>query len=91
MLDHSELKARQNATDRQISNVKNFFENSNYPLRPAEMSFIKKDGDLIPLVPRVKPPLRRFIDRFDIASWWQLGASKVRDDGREALTVNEKD
>lgn len=57
------------------------------------MTFIEKEGDLIPLVQRLKPPLRRCsrcIDRFDVASWWQVNASKVDDGRRDAITGSEK-
>ncbi|KAI4257779.1 MAG: hypothetical protein L6R42_005457, partial [Xanthoria sp. 1 TBL-2021] len=66
VLDHSKLKARPDATKSQISNVKTWLDNTNHPIRPDEVSFIQKEGDLMPMVPRVKPPLRRFLDRFDI-------------------------
>ncbi|KAL8772816.1 MAG: hypothetical protein Q9209_002161 [Squamulea sp. 1 TL-2023] len=64
VLDYSELKSRPDATKRQITYVKNWLENNNHPIRPAEVAFVEKE-DLIPMVPRVKPPLRRFIDKFD--------------------------
>lgn len=66
MLDHSKLKARPDATKRQVSNVEKWLYNANDPIRPDEVAFIKKEGDLMPMVPRVKPPLRRFLDRFGI-------------------------
>ncbi|KAL8966722.1 MAG: hypothetical protein Q9183_003240 [Haloplaca sp. 2 TL-2023] len=53
VLDHSALKARQKASDSQISYVKNWFKNNEQPIRPAETSSIEKEGDLIPLVPRL--------------------------------------
>ncbi|CAL8583944.1 hypothetical protein XPA_009554 [Xanthoria parietina] len=66
VLDHSKLKARPDATKRQVSNVEKWLYNANDPIRPDEVAFIKKEGDLMPMVPRVKPPLRRFLDRFGI-------------------------
>ncbi|KAL8696381.1 MAG: hypothetical protein Q9201_007686 [Fulgogasparrea decipioides] len=80
LLDHSALKARSKATDSQIKYVKNWLNNTNGPIRPEEASFIQKEGDLIPLVPRLKPPLRRLIDRFGAmktATWWQVKREKV--------------
>ena len=79
MLDYSELKARPDATKRQITNVENWLENNNQPIRPAEVAFVGKE-DLVPMVPRVKPPLRRFIDRFDISDrilCWRRRSKKV--------------
>ena len=34
-------------------------------IRPNETSFIKTEGDLVSLVPKLKTPLRRWLDRFD--------------------------
>ncbi|KAL8784969.1 MAG: hypothetical protein Q9213_003630 [Squamulea squamosa] len=64
VLDYSELKSRPDASKRQITYVKNWLENNNQPIRPAEVTFVEKE-DLMPMVPRVKPPLRRLIDKFD--------------------------
>ncbi|KAL9033860.1 MAG: hypothetical protein Q9180_005725 [Flavoplaca navasiana] len=79
VLDYSELKARPDATKRQITNVENWLENNNQPIRPAEVAFVGKE-DLMPMVPRVKPPLRRFIDRFDISDrilCWRRRSKKL--------------
>lgn len=64
LLNHSQLKARSDATDFQIGNVKNWLYNNNGPIDKEEADFIQHEGDLIPVVPRNKTPLRRFIDRF---------------------------
>lgn len=80
MLDHSELKARPDATKRQISYVKAWLYNANDPIRPDEVAFIDKEGDLMPMVHRVKPPLRRFLDRFGTIgriSWFRRKGNQV--------------
>ncbi len=65
------MKARAEATEFQVSNVKNWFYNaSEKVIHPEEREFIKKDGDLIPVVPKIKTPLRRFIDKFNILRLW---------------------
>lgn len=64
LLDHSQLKARSDATDFQICNVKNWLDSSNGAIKDEEAAFIEQEGDLIAIVPRVKTPLRRFIDKF---------------------------
>ncbi|KAL8998395.1 MAG: hypothetical protein Q9169_002523 [Polycauliona sp. 2 TL-2023] len=46
---HSELKARPDATKRQITYVKNWLENGNQPIRPAEAAFVDRE-DLIPML-----------------------------------------
>ncbi|KAL8658703.1 MAG: hypothetical protein Q9226_000817 [Calogaya cf. arnoldii] len=54
VLDYSELKARPDATKRQITYVKNWLENNNQPIRPEEVTFVEKE-DLMPMVPRMSP------------------------------------
>ena len=65
ILDHSQLKSRRDATSFQIRNIREWFKNNNNPIREEEAEFIEKAGDLIPVVPKEKTPLRRFIDKFD--------------------------
>ncbi len=65
------MKARAEATEFQISNVKNWFYNAcENVIQRKEREFVKKDGDLIPVVPKIKTPLRRFIDKFNILRLW---------------------
>lgn len=66
LLDHSRLKSCPNASEFQIRNVRNWFEASNGAIEAKERKFIDVDGDLIPIVPKLKTPLHRFIDRFEI-------------------------
>ena len=66
LLNHATLKARSEASELQISNVKGWMYNNNYPIVKEEATFIDQEGDLIPLVPKVKPPLRRLIDHLPI-------------------------
>lgn len=65
-MDHSKLKSCPNATDFQIKNVRTWLNNSNGAIHEDETKFIESDGDLIPVVPKLKTPLHRFIDRFEI-------------------------
>ena len=66
ILDHSALKARPDANNFQIKNIKTWLENHNNPVTKAEIKFINKEGDLMPMVPKLKSPLRRFIDRYQL-------------------------
>lgn len=66
ILDHSALKARPDANEFQIENVKTWMENNNNPITKGEAKFIHKDSDLMPMVPKIKTPLRRFIDRYQL-------------------------
>ena len=71
LLDHAQIKARPEATEFQISNIKRWFENANKKvIQPEEKQFIDKDGDLIPVVPKIKTPLRRLIDKFEKPRLW---------------------
>ena len=66
-MDHSQLKDRTEATKFQVSNVKKWIEGANKKvIEKEEQEFLQKDGDLIPVVPKARTPLRRFIDKFDI-------------------------
>ncbi|KAL9076301.1 MAG: hypothetical protein Q9161_001017 [Pseudevernia consocians] len=71
--DCLKIKARPEATEFQIANVKRWLENANEKvIQREEKQFIHKDGDLIPVVPKIKTPLRRFIDRFETPRLWRL-------------------
>ncbi|KAL8811718.1 MAG: hypothetical protein Q9200_001581 [Gallowayella weberi] len=54
VLDYLELKARPDASKSQITYVKNWLENNNGPIVPAEAAFIEKE-DLMPMVPKLTP------------------------------------
>ena len=61
------MKARTEATKFQVSNVKRWIKSANEkPIEKEELEFLEKKGDLIPVVPKARTPLRRFIDKFDI-------------------------
>ena len=61
------MKDRTEATEFQISNVKKWIEGANKKvIEKEEQEFLHKDWDLIPVVPKARTPLRRFIDKFDI-------------------------
>ncbi|KAL9598672.1 MAG: hypothetical protein Q9219_004341 [cf. Caloplaca sp. 3 TL-2023] len=80
VLQYSQIKARPSATQRQISYFRNWLANNNQPIRSAEVSFIEEEGDLMPVVPRVKSPLRRLIDRYDTLgrlACWRIKKTEV--------------
>ena len=61
------MKSRTEATKFQVSNVEKWIEGANKKvIEKEEQEFLRKDGDLIPVVPKARTPLRRFIDKFDI-------------------------
>ena len=61
------MKDRTEATKFQVSNVMKWIENANEKvIEKEEQAFLYKEGDLIPVVPKARTPLRRFIDHFDI-------------------------
>ena len=60
------MKDRTEATKFQVSNVITWIENANKnPIEKKEQEFLQKDWDLIPVVPKARTPLRRFIDQFN--------------------------
>lgn len=66
VLQQSELKSRERATDFQINNVKQWLKNANKPIVEEEVAFVEQDDDLIPMVPNKKALLRRFVQRHDL-------------------------
>ena len=61
------MKDRTEATKFQVSNVKKWIEGANKKvIEKEEQQYLDKDWDLIPVVPKARTPLRRFIDKFDI-------------------------
>ncbi|KAL8946906.1 MAG: hypothetical protein Q9222_006760 [Ikaeria aurantiellina] len=96
ILDHSELKARPEATELHISNVENWLETNNDPIRPEEVTFIRKRGDLVPMVSKEgKSPLYHFINRFVFLDRWGILCRKEKQVsiaiGRERLKGQEAD
>ena len=72
MIDHSQLKARPDASSAQINNIRTWLYNNNGAIKREEIKFVGEDhdpipGDLMPVVPRQRTPLRRFIDRYQIS------------------------
>ena len=61
------MKDRTEATKFQVSNVTKWIKNANEKvIEKEEQQFLYKEGDLIPVVPKARTPLRRFIDHFEI-------------------------
>lgn len=60
------MKSRPRATDFQVNNVRQWLTNANGTILPEEVEFVDQLDDLIPVVPRQKAPLRRFIDRHNL-------------------------
>ncbi|MCJ1432761.1 hypothetical protein MMC27_002118 [Xylographa pallens] len=65
ILNHAQMKARPDATKHQVNNVKAWLFNNEHAIREDEASFIEAEGDLVPVVPKIKVPLRRLIERSD--------------------------
>lgn len=79
LLSHRQLRADQEAPRRSVKNVNNFLHDagvlkygpqSNGAVCAEEVKYLETGGDLVSLVPKVKPPLRRFLDRY--AAWHRL-------------------
>ena len=61
------MKDRTEATKFQVANVMKWIKGANKKvIEKEEQAFLYKEGDLIPVVPKARTPLRRFIDQFDI-------------------------
>lgn len=64
VLAHRQLRSDPRASSHEVKNVKNWFFNNNYPIHGEETHYINTDDDLVSLVPKVRTPLRRFLDLF---------------------------
>jgi hypothetical protein len=72
ILQQSELKKYPRAKDQDIKSLENWHWNhNNCAIDPEEQKYLSYKHDLFSLVPRVKTPLRRFLDRFRIHSLWK--------------------
>jgi len=72
ILQQSELKKYPCAKDQDIKSLENWHWNhNNCAIDPEEQKYLSYKHDLFSLVPRVKTPLRRFLDRFRIHSLWK--------------------
>ena len=76
ILNHAQMKARPDATKHQVNNVKAWLFNNDHAIREDEASFIEAEGDLVPVFPKIKVPLRRLIERSDFMHL--LRVNKVR-------------
>ena len=85
VLRHSKIKARPDATKHHIRNVDNWFYNNRDAIDKEETRFIKKEGDLMTLVPQTPVPLRRFLGRFDFIR--KIGCFRERRVGDAELLI----
>ncbi|KAI9822405.1 MAG: hypothetical protein M1827_000124 [Pycnora praestabilis] len=69
VLSYSELKNRPRASGHAVNNVKNWFYNNEEAIAEPERQFVDTDSDLVSLVPKIRTPLRRFLELFD---WFRL-------------------
>ena len=71
VLDQPTLVARPRATEMQKDNVLAWVHNTKYTaIDPAELTFIRGRGDLMPIAHVMKGPLRRLADRKIDTDWW---------------------
>ncbi|MCJ1475852.1 hypothetical protein MMC13_004516 [Lambiella insularis] len=76
ILNHAQMKARPDATKHQVGNVKAWLFNNENAIREDEAAFIEAEGDLVPVVPRVKVPLRRLIEKSDFMHLFRVNKAK---------------
>ncbi|PSN71195.1 hypothetical protein BS50DRAFT_673814 [Corynespora cassiicola Philippines] len=73
LIQHSTLRSRPRASNRQIRSISNWLWNASNAISDVEAGYIDKRYDLIPLVPRHTTPLRALLERssrFRLARLW---------------------
>lgn len=77
---HAELKTKPNALPRQIANLKTWHSNYDKAILDEERAYLNQDEDLITIVPIVKTPLRRYMEKtkwFRTTHWFQRRPKSV--------------
>lgn len=88
---HAELKTKPNALPRQIANLKNWHINNDNAILEQERAYLDQAEDLTTIVPVVKTPLRRYMEKtewFKTTRWFQRRPQKMSTSAAEDGTVH---
>lgn len=78
MLSYSQIRSWRSAQKYQVENVEAWFWNHPTAIVNEEQEFIRKGGDVVALVPRVKSLLRLLLEKFQSLLTSSLFRSKTR-------------
>ncbi|KAF1959968.1 hypothetical protein CC80DRAFT_406147 [Byssothecium circinans] len=73
LIQHSDLCSRGPALKKDVQSLENWLRNTQNAILDEEQAYVKHTHDLVPLVPKVRTPLRRLLERssrFRVWRWW---------------------
>ena len=91
MLSFSQIRTWRSAQKYQIENIEAWFWNHPTAIAKEEQEFVRKAGDVVALVARVKSPLRLLLEKFRSVLTCSMFRAKQRvDGGKEGLGILRK-
>jgi Family of unknown function (DUF6594) len=87
LVSYSQIKSWHSAQKYQVENVENWFWNHPRAIVDEEQEFIRKGGDIVALVTRVKSPLRLLLEKFRPLLKSRMFRVKSRADLVESVTT----
>jgi len=88
MLSFSQIRTRRSAQEYQIGNVEAWFWNHPAAIVKEEQGYVRKAGDVVALVARVKSPLRLLLEKFSSVLTCSLFRAKKRKDQIQSPTTS---
>ena len=88
MLSFSQIRTRRSAQKYQIENIEAWFWNHPTAIVKEEQEFVRKAGDVVALVARVKSPLRLLLEKFRSVLTCSLFRAKQRTDQVQSPTTS---
>jgi hypothetical protein len=88
MASYSQIRSWRSAQRRQVENVEAWLWNHPTAIVEEEQEFIRKCGDVVALVGRIRSPLRLFLERFQPLLTCRVFRSKQRKDQIQSATTS---
>jgi len=88
MLSFSQIRTWRSAQKYQIENIEAWFWNHPTAIVKEEQEFVRKAGDVVALVARVKSPLRLLLEKFSSVLTCSLFRAKQRTDQVQSPTTS---
>ena len=88
MLSFSQIRTRRSAQKYQIENIEAWFWNHPTAIAKEEQEFVRKAGDVVALVARVKSPLRLLLEKFRSVLTCSMFRAKQRTDQVQSFTTS---
>ena len=88
MLSFSQIRTWRSAQKYQIENIEAWFWNHPAAIAKEEQEFVRKAGDVVALVARVKSPLRLLLEKFRSVLTCSMFRAKQRVDQVQSFTTS---